>query len=80
MVVQAFSAVTEPRSYRETKRSKNWKKWEKAMAAEIASIEKNDCWELVPPPKNSKVVDSRWVCREKDDDLFKARFVAKGFT
>jgi len=80
MGAQAFSAVTEPRSYREAKRSKNWKKWEKAMAAEIASIEKNDCWELVPPPKGAKIVDSRWVCREKDDDLFKARFVAKGFT
>jgi len=80
MVARAFSAVTEPRSYREAKRSKNWKKWEKAMIAELASIEKNDCWELVPPPKGAKIVDSRWVCREKDDDLFKARFVAKGFT
>jgi len=57
MVAQAFSAVTEPRSYREAKRSKNWKKWEKAMASEIASIEKNDYWELVPPPKETKVVD-----------------------
>jgi len=80
MIAQAFSAVVDPRSYSEAMNDKNSKQWEAAMAAEIASIVKNDCWELVSPPKKGKVVGSRWVYRLKDGDLFKARFCAKGFT
>jgi len=41
---------------------------------------KNHTWDLVPRPKNTKVVKSRWVLRIKDNDLHKARFCAKGFT
>jgi len=80
MFTQAFSAIVEPRSYSEAMNGVNSKQWETAMDAEIASIVKNDCWELVPPPKGRKVVGSRWVYRVKDSGLLKARFCAKGFT
>ena len=80
MFAQAFSAIAEPRSYSEALDGENSKQWETAMEAEIASIVKNDCWELVPPPKGRKVVGSRWVYRVKDGGLLKARFCAKGFT
>jgi hypothetical protein len=41
----------------------------------------NDTWILVPRPKDAKVVKSRWVLRIKDvNNLYKARFCAKGFT
>ena len=56
------------------------KQWELAMQKEFDSIMKNNTWKLVPRPTNAKVVKSRWVYRVKDDDLYKARFCAKGFT
>ena len=79
-MARAFSAVIDPRSYGEVMKSGNSKQWEIAMEAELASIVKNDCWELVPLPKKAKVVGSRWVYRVKDGGLHKARFCAKGFT
>ena len=79
-MARAFSAVIDPRSYGEAMKSGNSKQWEIAMEAELASIVKNDCWELVPPPKKAKVVGSRWVYRVKDGGLHKARFCVKGFT
>jgi hypothetical protein len=42
---------------------------------------KNDTWTFVPHPRDAKVVKSRWVIRVKDiNNLYKARFCAKGFT
>ena len=70
----------DPHSYGEVMKSGNLKQWKIAMEAELAFIVKNDCWELIPPPKKAKVVRSRWVYRIKDDDLHKMRFCAKGFT
>ena len=56
------------------------KQWESAMQKEYNSIIKNNTWKLVPRPTNVKVVKSRWVLRIKDNELYKARFCAKGFT
>ena len=56
------------------------KQWELAMQKEIDSITKNETWNLVPRPREAKVVKSRWVLRTKDNGLYKARFCAKGFT
>ena len=53
---------------------------ESAMQKEFDSIIKNNTWKLVPRPTNAKVIKSRWVYHVKDDDLYKARFCAKGFT
>jgi hypothetical protein len=78
--MQTFSAIVEPQSFSEAMNGENSKQWETAMEAEIASIVKNDCWELVPPPRGRKVVGSRWVYRVEDGGLLKARFCAKGFT
>src|SRR5207248_9282648 len=55
-------------------------KWKGAMDAEIKSIWKNDTWELVPPPRNGKIVESCWVLHEKNNGIYKARFCAKGYT
>jgi Reverse transcriptase (RNA-dependent DNA polymerase) len=46
---------------------------------ELQSIKDNDLWELIPRPKNQKVVDSLWVLNVKDNWLHKAKFCAKGF-
>ena len=57
------------------------KQWEIAMQKEYDSIMKNDTWTLVPRPKDAKVIKSRWVLQIEDaNNLYKARFCAKGFT
>jgi hypothetical protein len=39
-----------------------------------------ETWTLVPPPRESKVVKSRWGLRTKNNGLYKARLCPKGFT
>lgn len=60
-------------------------KWREAMDVEIASIVKNETWELVDLPPGSKVIGVKWIYKTKLNELgeidkFKARLVAKGYT
>jgi len=55
------------------------------MDKEIKSIEDLETWELVPRPKNQKVIGSRWIFKVKRNadgtiERYKARFCAKGYT
>lgn len=80
LAVAAFCAsVAPPRNYKEAMKRPDRPKWEIAMERELQSIKDNDVWELVPRPKNQKVIDSLWVLNIKDNWLHKARFCAKGF-
>jgi hypothetical protein len=58
--------------------------WRKAMNDEIDSLHANDTYDLVPLPPGKKTVGGRWVYSIKDgpdgSEIYKARFVAKGFT
>ena len=57
-------------------------KWELAMKSELSSIEKNGTWDLVPLPKDKKVLPCKWVYKRKFASgigTYKARLVAKGF-
>src|SRR5436189_5279081 len=57
-----------------------------AMSEEMESLHKNSVWELVPKPKDHKVIGFKWVYRkkegisEKTDITYKARLVAKEFS
>lgn len=61
-------------------------KWDAAMHQEWKSLIDNTSWELVEALKGKQVVESTWVHLEKNDaivgaeEIFKARFVARGFT
>ena len=60
-------------------------KWRKAMEEEMEALQKNNTWQLVPPPQGKKVVGCRWVFTMKHNadrsvNRYKARLVAKGFT
>ncbi|PRQ17544.1 putative RNA-directed DNA polymerase [Rosa chinensis] len=60
-------------------------KWRKAMEEEMEALQKNDTWQLVPPPQDKKAVGCRWVFTVKHNadgsvNRYKARLVAKGFT
>ena len=59
-------------------------KWQKAMVEEIATIERNNTWELINLPKGHKTIGVKWVYKTKlkengDVDKYKARLVAKGY-
>ena len=73
-----------PLSYNQAMASPNADEWKQAMDDEIGSLIENETYELVPLPKGKKTVGGRWVYNVKDgpddSEVFKARFVAKGFT
>lgn len=74
-----------PRTYNEAVKSSESDRWLEAMKSEMQSLDKNNVWELVPIPKDRKLVDCRWVLGRKYNsegkpDRYKARLVAKGFT
>ena len=60
-------------------------RWTQAMAEEMAALEKNSTWDLVPLPNGKKIVGCKWVFAVKHQtngtiERFKARLVAKGYT
>ena len=59
-------------------------KWLKAMDEEIASIEKNNTWELTELPMRQRTIGVKWVYKTKlkengEIDKYKACLVAKGY-
>jgi len=59
--------------------------WQEAMIEEYASIMKKDVWEVVPRPKDKKVVRSKWIYKVKPVvdrrvEKYKACSMAKGFS
>ena len=70
--------------YKEAMLAGDKSQWELAMQSEISSIEQNKTWELVPSPKNQKVLPCKWVFKKNftspnTTPKYKARLVAKGF-
>lgn len=49
------------------------------MDSEIESLNKNKTWKLIDRPNDKKVIDLKWLFKKKDENLFKARVVARGF-
>ena len=71
----------EPTSYGEPAEKKEWKD---SMVEEYQYIIKNDVWDVVPRPKDKKMVSSKWIYKTKHSvdggiKKYKARFVAHGF-
>ena len=59
--------------------------WVVAMQEELNQFENQKVWKLVPRSQNRKVIDTRWVFKNKLDKegivtRNKARLVAKGFS
>ena len=60
-------------------------KWNQAIIEEMATLQKNETWELMPLPEGKKAVGCKWIfsIKYKADgtiDRYKARLVAKGYT
>ncbi|KAK1685888.1 hypothetical protein QYE76_046736 [Lolium multiflorum] len=77
---------TEPATYTEAVASIDRMKWISAMQEEMQSLHKNGTWDVVPLPKQKKVVRCKWIFKRKEGlspnepPRFKARLVAKGFS
>ena len=77
--------ITEPLTYREAMESPQVNEWVAAMDEELASLRKNEAWELTEIPPSRNIIQNRWVFKLKHDSSggvqrFKARLVAKGYT
>lgn len=73
---------TEPLSFIQAIKFPEWKT---AMESEMLALNRNQTWDLVPPPNHGNVVGNRWIfkIKRKADgsiDRYKARLVARGFT
>ena len=73
-----------PNTYTEAIGSKDSREWKEAMDEEMNSLYENKTFDVVPLPHNKKSVGGRWIYSVKegpgDMNIFKARYVAKGFT
>ncbi|KAJ9538691.1 hypothetical protein OSB04_031424 [Centaurea solstitialis] len=78
----SVSSNTEPRSYSEAVKQKEWVL---AMEQELQAMKDNNTWSIVSLPPGKNVVGCRWVYKVKlkadgTIERYKARLVAKGFT
>lgn len=77
-----------PNTYKQALRTPQSEQWKKAAAEEFKSMNDKSVYTLIPRnkvPKGSLIVKSRWVFTVKQDPItneekFKGRIVAKGFT
>ena len=72
---------SDPISFKNVLDSENKNQWVNAMNDEIESLKAHGVWELVEPPKGSKIAGSKWVFKIERDvngefERCKARFVA----
>ena len=77
-----MSNVVIPKSVHE---ALNVPKWKEAMLEEMRALKKNATWEKVDLPYGKTIVGYKWVLTVKYNsdgslEMYKARFVAKGFT
>ena len=71
-----------PQTFEQSKMSDQSEAWQKAMDAEIDSMNAQGTYEVVPRPKDKNVVSGKWVYNMKHGNgnwKYKARYVARGF-
>ncbi|GJZ40293.1 retrovirus-related pol polyprotein from transposon TNT 1-94 [Tanacetum coccineum] len=76
-----FISTIEPKNVNEALKDASWII---AMQEELNQFIENDVWELVPQPKNMKIIGTKWVYRNKLNENSvvsqnKARLVAQGY-
>eukprot|EP00253_Pinus_taeda_P025839 PITA_25839 len=75
----------DPRNVKEAVDSEDGKLWKEAMLDEMASLHKNEAWDLVELPAGRKPIGSKWVFKKKTNaegkvEKYKARLVQKGYS
>jgi hypothetical protein len=75
----------DPRTVREAVDSEDGNLWKRAMEEEMASLDKNEAWDLVELPTGRNPIGSKWAFKKKLNaegkvEKYKARLVAKGYS
>jgi hypothetical protein len=83
-ILASNSILEDPNSYNQAISSPHKTEWNKAMEAELATLNQFETWNLVPRPKNKPILKGRWVYKTKLNanntiQKYKARWVAKGY-
>ena len=83
--VNSVNSIAEPLTVKQALTSSEKENWQEAMKDEFNSLDANKVWELVPPPNDRKIINSKWVfkCKLKENGLverYKARLVAQGYS
>lgn len=69
-----------PETYNEAIRSDKAENWINTMKTEMSSLNINETWTLVDPPKDSRILSNKWVFRIKQNpDRTINKYKAKGF-
>ena len=77
----AYISQLEPKNFKEVE---NEESWILAMQEILGQFERNKIWTLVPRPTNHPIIGTKWVFRNKMDELGnvvrnKARLVVQGY-
>ena len=77
-----YLAQFEPKKVEEALKDENWIE---SMHQELHQFVRNDVWELVPRPKDTHVIGTKWIFKNKMDEdgevvRNKSRLVAQGDT
>eukprot|EP00253_Pinus_taeda_P030053 PITA_30053 len=75
----------DPRTVNEEVGSKDRKLWKEAMVDEMASLHKNEAWDLVELPAGRKPIGSKWVFKKKTNaegkvEKYKDLLIAKDYS
>ena len=81
-LVNTAKTVSEPTTVEKAISCSEKKKWKEAMEAEFQSVQTNQVWDLVTPPKDCKVINSKWVFKCKlgehgQVECYKARWLPR---
>ena len=82
MTYNCYLAQFEPKKVEEALKYENWVE---SMHQELHQFARNDVWELVPRPKDTHVIGTKWIFKNKTDEdgetiRNKSRLVAQGYT
>lgn len=74
-----------PTNIEQAKNSSHWNEWKRAMDEEMECIKRHEVWDIVPCPKDKKIIRSKWIYSLKEnpgtkEPRYKARLVAVGCT
>ena len=80
-----IGAENDPKTFSQALSCKQSNLWYNAMKDELDSMKSNEVWDLVELPQGAKAISCKWVYKTKRDSLgnneiYKVRLVAKGFT
>jgi hypothetical protein len=83
--IESLGVPPDPKSVEEALSGPWSGEWRRAMDSEMASLKKNDAFELVPLPTHRRPIGCKWVFKVKvgrdgRPARFKARLVGKGYT